>query len=140
MTRRLEVRARSLADQWMERFAKDRESFVLHMEFIAHAGRDPDLAGRFGARSAALREAVSHYISRYQEEIGAELPLPAGDLALILRALGIGLAVEALVCPDDVRPDLYGDFVELLVRLMRERRPAKAAHRRRAQGRERSCL
>jgi AcrR family transcriptional regulator len=122
----LEGRARSLADQWMERFAKDRESFVLHMEFIAHAGRDPDLARRFGARSTALREAVSHYISRYQEEIGAELPLPAGDLALILRALGIGLAVEALVCPDDVRPDLYGDFVELLVRLMREQGPKAA--------------
>src|SRR6476646_1489226 len=35
----LEIRARALADQWMRRFAKDRESFLLHMEFIAHAGR-----------------------------------------------------------------------------------------------------
>jgi AcrR family transcriptional regulator len=116
----LEARARALADQWMERFAKDRESFVLHMEFIAHAGRDPELAGRFGARSAALREAVAHYISDYQQEVGAELALPADDLALVLRALGIGLAVEALVSPDAVRPDIYGDFVELLVGLLRE--------------------
>ena len=69
----LEVRARALADQWMERFAEDRESFVLHMEFIAHAGRDPDLARRFGDRSAALREAVGHYIFEYQKEAGAEL-------------------------------------------------------------------
>ena len=95
----LELRARALADQWMERFAKDRESFVLHMEFIAHSGRDPELAGRFGKRSAALREAVSRYISAYQEEVGAELPLPADDLALVLRALGIGLAVEAFGQP-----------------------------------------
>src|SRR3977135_2425103 len=29
----LEARARALADQWMRRFAADRESFVLHMEF-----------------------------------------------------------------------------------------------------------
>ncbi len=121
----LEIRARALADQWMERFAKDRESFVLHMEFIAHAGRDPQLAERFGARSAALREAVADYISRYQEEIGGELPLPAADLALILRALGIGLAVEALGRPDDVRPDLYGDFVELLVTLLGSRNADK---------------
>jgi AcrR family transcriptional regulator len=121
----LEARARSLADQWMERFAGDRESFVLHMEFIAHAGRDPELAGHFGARSAALREAVAHYISRYQEEIGVELPLPAGDLALIHRSLGIGLAVEALVSPDDVRPDLYGDFVELLVAVLRDQKSNK---------------
>jgi AcrR family transcriptional regulator len=116
----LEVRARALADQWMERFGRDRESFVLHMEFIAHAGRDPELAGRFGSRSAALREAVARYIASYQEEAGVELALPPDDLALILRALGIGLAVEALIGPDAVRQSLYGDFVELLVRLARQ--------------------
>ena len=115
----LEVRARALADQWMERFGADRESFVLHMEFIAHADRDPELAGRFGARSSALREAIARYILDYQEEAGVELALPADDLALILRALGIGLAVEALVSPDAVREELYGDFVELLVTLLR---------------------
>jgi AcrR family transcriptional regulator len=121
----LEVRARALADQWMDRFAKDRESFVLHMEFIAHAGRDSELAGRFGARSSALREAISHYISYYQGEAGIELAMPPDDLALILRALGIGLAVEALTNPGEVRQDLYGDFVELLVTLLRDPGSAK---------------
>lgn len=116
----LEVRARALADQWMERFARDRESFVLHLEFIAHAERDPELAGRFGARSAALREAISRYIVQYQQEEGGELALPPEDLALVLRSLGIGLALEALVSPEAVRDDLYGDFVELLVVLLRE--------------------
>jgi AcrR family transcriptional regulator len=125
----LETRARALADQWMERFERDRESFVLHMEFIAHAGRDPELAGRFGSRSAAMREAISAYISQYQAEAGAELGLPADDLALILRALGIGLAVEALVAPEPLRRDLYGDFVELLVTLLRESPAAPAARR-----------
>lgn len=127
----LEQRARALADQWMERFERNRESFVLHMEFIAHAGRDPELAGRFGSRSAALREAISGYISQYQGEAGIELGLPPDDLALVLRALGIGLAVEALVAPDSVRQDLYGDFVELLVTLLREN-PAEPAKPRRA--------
>jgi AcrR family transcriptional regulator len=117
----LEARARALADQWMDRLARDRESVLLHMEFIAHAGRDHELAGRFGTRSAAMREAVARYISSYEEEAGAELPVPADDLALVLRALGIGLAVESLVSPDAVRHDLYGDFVESLVALMRER-------------------
>ena len=111
----------------MERFAEDRESFVLHMEFIAHAARDPDLAGRFGDRSAALREAVGHYIFKYQKEVGAELPLPSADLALIMRALGIGLAVEALVSPDAVRLDLYGDFIELLIGVLREPGPAQGS-------------
>ena len=116
----IELRARALADQWMERFAKDRESFLLHMEFVAHAGRDPELAERFGTRSAALREAIAAYISHYQEIDGIEADLTPDELALMLRALGIGLAIEALVSPGAVRQDAYGDFVELLVKLLRE--------------------
>lgn len=128
----LEVRARALADQWMDRLARDRESFVLHMEFIAHADRDPELAKRFGTRSAAMREAVSRYIVQYQQEVGEELTMPADDLALVLRALGIGLAIESLVSPDAVRHDVYGDFVELLVSRMREGGLAKPPRRRRS--------
>jgi len=127
----LEVRARALADQWMDRLARDRESFALHLEFLAHAGRDPQLARRFGTRSAAMREALAHYISHYQDETGLEPAMPADDLALILRALGIGLAIESLVSPDAVCHNLYGDFVELLVSLLRERGQAKQSRGRR---------
>jgi AcrR family transcriptional regulator len=122
----LEARARALADQWMERLASDRESFVLHLEFLGHADREPELAKRFGTRSASMREGLARYISQYQEEVGLELAMPADDLALVLRALGIGLAVESLVSPDAVRKDLYGDFVELLVGLLRDRGAAQA--------------
>jgi AcrR family transcriptional regulator len=117
----LEQRARALADQWMERFASDRESFLLHLEFLAASRREPELAKRFGSRSAALRETIATFIAHHQEAEGAEAPLPPPELALILRALGIGLAIEALVSPDAVREDLYGDFVELLVSMLRER-------------------
>jgi AcrR family transcriptional regulator len=117
----LETRARALADQWMERFAADRESFLLHLEFLAASRREPELAERFGTRSASLREAIATYIAHYQEEEGVEAPLPPADLALVLRALGIGLAIEALVSPEAVRDDLYGDFVELLVTMLRAR-------------------
>jgi AcrR family transcriptional regulator len=117
----LEQRARALADQWMERFASDRESFLLHLEFLAASRREPELAKRFGSRSAALRETIAAFIAHQQGEEGAEAPLPPTELALVLRALGIGLAIEALVSPDAVRDDLYGDFVELLVSMLRER-------------------
>jgi AcrR family transcriptional regulator len=117
----MEAKARALADQWMERFATDRESFLLHLEFLAHSRREPELAHRFGTHSAALREAIASYILRYEEKEGIDSPIPPADLALVLRALGIGLAVEALVSPDAVRDDLYGDFVELLVTMLSER-------------------
>ncbi len=72
----LETRARALADQWMERFAADRESFLLHLEFLAASRREPELAKRFGTRSAALRETIAAFIAHHQEEEGAEVPLP----------------------------------------------------------------
>lgn len=125
----LETRARALADQWMDRLARDRESMVLHMEFIVHADRAPELARRFGTRSMAMREAVARYISHYQQEAGLQSTMPADDLALILRALGIGLAIESLVNPEAVRHDLYGDFVELLVSLQRERDSVRRSSR-----------
>jgi AcrR family transcriptional regulator len=131
----LETRARALADQWMERFAADRESFLLHLEFLGRAGREPGMAERFGTRSAALREAIAAYIDHVQAEEGVEASLPPADLAMVLRALGIGLAFEALVSPEAVRDGLYGDFVELLVTMLREhaaapKRPKKATPRR----------
>jgi AcrR family transcriptional regulator len=128
----IEIRARALADQWMERFAKDRESFLLHMEFVAHAGRDPELAQRFGTRSAALREAIAAYIAHYQELEGIEADLTPGELALMLRALAIGLSIEALVSPEAVREDAFGDFVELLVKLLREHSASQKRRKKRA--------
>ena len=124
-----EVRARALADQWMQRFASDRDSFLLHLEFIVHASRDPELARRFGERSASLRDAVANYVSHYQEEAGVELALSSADVALILRALGIGLAIEAVVSPDAVRQDLFGDFVETLAALTEGVMPKQKAQR-----------
>lgn len=127
----LEARARALADQWMDRLARDRDSVTLHMEFISHADREPELARRFGTRSMAMREAVARYIAHYQQEAGLELAMGVDDLALVLRALGIGLAIESLVSPDTVRHNLYGDFVELLISLQRERDSTKQSGRRR---------
>src|SRR3954463_983076 len=46
----LETRARALADQWIQRFASDRESFPLPLEFLAASRREPELAKRFGRR------------------------------------------------------------------------------------------
>jgi AcrR family transcriptional regulator len=111
----LEVRARALADQWMDRLARDRDSFVLHMEFLTHAGRDQELAERFGTRSSAMRDALARYIAQYEHETSTQLAMRPDDLALVLRSLGIGLAIESLVSPDAVSSEVYGDFVELLI-------------------------
>jgi AcrR family transcriptional regulator len=107
-------RARAAADQWMARFGEDRETFLLHLEFMIHAARNPKLSKQLGERMAALRLEVERRIAERAAETGASLPLPAADIALVMRALGIGLAVEALNAPGEVNARLYGDFVALV--------------------------
>lgn len=110
----LPEQARAMASQWMERFARDPNSFLLHLEFMIHAARDPNLSKKMGDRQASLRTAIEHYLRTVQRDEGLQLALPPAELALIMRALGIGLAVEALNNPDDMRPDLFADFTELV--------------------------
>ncbi|HEX4116292.1 MAG TPA: TetR/AcrR family transcriptional regulator [Solirubrobacteraceae bacterium] len=111
-------RARAGADQWMQRFADDRDTFLLHLEFMIHAARNPHLSQQLGQRMAALRLEIERQLSSREALSDSALPLPAADLALILRALGIGLAVEALNQPGEINTGLYGDFVALVAGLL----------------------
>jgi AcrR family transcriptional regulator len=111
-------RARAGADQWMQRFAGDRDTFLLHLEFMIHAARNPHLSEQLGQRMAALRLEIERQLSSRDGRSDSALPLPAADLALILRALGIGLAVEALNQPGELNTHLYGDFVALVADLL----------------------
>jgi AcrR family transcriptional regulator len=106
-------RARAGADQWMARFNDDRETFLLHLEFMIHAARNPKLSKRLGQRMAALRLEIERQLAE-RDGSTSQLPMPAADLALIMRALGIGLAIEALNQPEPANPHLYGDFVALM--------------------------
>lgn len=111
-------RARAAADQWMQRFSEDRATFLLHLEFMIHAARNPDLGDQLGRRMAALRLEIERRLGDREAQTKLALPLPAADLALIVRALGIGLAVEALNQPGEVNKRLYGDFVALIAELL----------------------
>lgn len=117
-------RGRAGADQWMERFTEDRATFLLHLEFMIHAARNPHLSKQFGERMSALRLEIERYLTEREGDTDTPLPLPAADLALILRALGIGLAVEALNQPGEINIRIYGDFVALIVNLLQTSTPA----------------
>jgi AcrR family transcriptional regulator len=111
-------RARAAADQWMQRFSEDRPTFLLHLEFMIHAARNPHLSEQLGQRMAALRLEIERRLLDREAETRTALPLPAADIALIVRALGIGLAVEALNQPGEMDTHLYGDFVALIATLL----------------------
>jgi hypothetical protein len=120
-------RARAGADQWMQRFNEDRETFLLHLEFMIHAARNPQLNKQLGQRMGALRIEIERQLAEGEASSNTQLPLPPADLALILRALGIGLAVEALNQPDQINPRLYGDSVALIAGMLESGAPARRA-------------
>jgi len=117
-------RARAGADQWMRRFNDDRETFLLHLEFMIYAARNPKLSKQLGQRMAALRLEIERQLAEREASDDTRLPMPAADLALIMRALGIGLAVEALNQPGQINPHLYGDFVALIASQLEALSPA----------------
>lgn len=111
-------RARAAADRWMQRFSEDRPTFLLHLEFMIHAARYPHLSQQLGRRMAALRLEIERQLVDREAATNTPLPLPAADIALIVRALGIGLAVEALNQPDGIDTRLYGKFVALIASML----------------------
>ena len=111
---------RAAADQWMERFDAAPWGLKLHMEFAEYARRDPKLRDDFAVRVGAVRRAVARNLEEQSAATGREMPLGPERLAAVLRALGLGLAMERLVDPDAVPAELFGDFVEALFELVFE--------------------
>jgi AcrR family transcriptional regulator len=117
----LPQRARSYADQFMARLARDPEFLVLSLEFLVHAWRNPPLREAFSDRIAWGRLAATRLLEDAAHAGGYELPMPAEDLASVLRELGTGLGIAVLADPDAIPERLYGDFVELFFDLLARR-------------------
>lgn len=117
-SQRFGARARALADQWMVRQSEDPRMVVVTLEFFAHALRVPRLREALAARLAAVRLTVGRMLEEDARTVGVELPMPAQQLATVMRELGIGLALARLLDPDAVGEHLYGDFVEVFCGLV----------------------
>jgi len=116
-------RARAYADQFMARLREDPEFMILSLEFLVHAWRNPPLREAFGHRVAWGRLAIARILQEQQQAAGYELPMPAQDLATILRELGTGLGLAKLADPDAIPDHLFGDFVQMLFELMGRTQP-----------------
>ncbi len=117
-------RARAMADQWMTRLADDPGMVVVTLEFFVHALRHPDLREALAARLAAVRLAVGRMLEADARAAGVDLPMPAQQIATVMRELGIGLALAWLVDPDAITKHLYGDFVDTFYTLAAAARPS----------------
>ena len=108
-------RARRAGDDWLERLVRDPDAFLLRLEFTVRAARDPQLRQQLGARVGAVPLAIRRLIEERTAAEGLDLRLPAQDVATVLQALSLGLALEALGDPASVRPGLAGEAGSLVV-------------------------
>jgi hypothetical protein len=114
----------------MERLAGDPTDFMLRLEFALHAARNPELSEAFAARAGAIRLLIERVLNEHSARTKTNYPLPLDELALVIRALGIGLAVERLYEPGRGRDELFGDFLAILLDLMEGRKPQPPRSRR----------
>ena len=96
---------RAAVDAWMDGLTEDPEQLLIFIEFWAYAVRKPKLRRRFAALMAEFRTAMAEALAERAQTAGRELPLPPDTLALVLLALGRGLAIEQLADPQAVGDD-----------------------------------
>lgn len=111
----IDERARGGAELWMAFLEREPELVMLFMEFWAFAVRNPHVRGRFAARYAEVRAALSEMIENGARELGVELLIPAEQLATAIDALADGFALQKLADPDAVPDELFGTVLSLLL-------------------------
>jgi len=79
----------------------------LYFEFAAHAGRDENFRRELIGRRRYLQERLAQLYGRRAEQLGAEPPFPVEELARMTFAMADGIALQKLLDPESVSPELY---------------------------------
>ena len=87
---------------------------MLFLEFVIRAAREPELREELGSQRAKLRGLIAAEVRGRLEALEVEPSLSADQLAIIMLALSNGLAIEQLISPQGIDPDLFERTVELL--------------------------
>jgi AcrR family transcriptional regulator len=94
---------------------EEREAMLLEREYWSLAIRDPDLRARYAERQAELRDALASGLEARARHLGSpELTMSGEDVARIVMSIIGGLAVDELVEPGSVRPELLGEALALV--------------------------
>jgi AcrR family transcriptional regulator len=103
------------ARAFARRLREQREAVLLDREYWSLAIRDPELRVRYIARQTDLRVALAKALQARMDHLGTpDLPLGAEQVARIVMSIIAGLAVDELVEPGSVDPDLLGETLAVL--------------------------
>ena len=97
------------------RLSSQRDAVLLEREYWSLAIRDPELRDRYAERQTELRGALARALEARVRHLGTpDLPMPAEDVARIVMTIIGGLAVDELLEPGSIRPELLGETLALV--------------------------
>lgn len=99
------------ASEWTRALAESPDQFLLFIEFWGYAVRKPAARREFARRMREMRDRVADVVARR----GGGSGLAPELTALLVLAIGRGLALEKLVAPEAVDEDEVGVLLAALV-------------------------
>lgn len=99
----------------IEEIPFDRRWNLLFLEFVVRAARDEDFRRALRKRIERLRQQSGEVIERYLEQQGITTELEPRQVALLVAALGNGLAIEALTAPEVSTDPIYVSGLTLML-------------------------
>jgi AcrR family transcriptional regulator len=103
------------ARAFARRLREQREAVLLDREYWSLAIRDPELRARYVARQTDLRRALAGALEARMRHLGTpDLPMGADQVARIVMSIIAGLAIDELIEPGSVDPDLLGETLAVL--------------------------
>jgi AcrR family transcriptional regulator len=101
--------------EFARQLEKERAAMLLEREYWTLAIRDPELRARYVERQTELRNSLAAAMEARAHHLGTpELTTPSEDVARIVMAIIGGLAVDELIEPGSVRPELLGEALAIV--------------------------
>jgi AcrR family transcriptional regulator len=111
-----------------QQLGEQREAMLLEREYWSLAIRDPELRARYAERQTELRGALAAAMEARARHLGTpDLAMPAEDVARIVMSIIGGLAVDELIEPGSVHPELLGEALALIYAGLVARAQGRAA-------------
>jgi AcrR family transcriptional regulator len=101
--------------EFARQLREQRDAVLLEREYWSLAIRDPELRARYIERQTERRRALARALKARAQHLGApDMPMPAEQVARIVMSMIAGLAIDELIEPGSVDPDLLGEGLAVL--------------------------
>lgn len=101
--------------EFARQLVEARDALLLEREYWSLAIRDPALRARYRERQNQRRDRLAAALEARARHLGAPpLTTSSQDVARIVMGIIGGLAVDALIEPDSIRPELLGEALAII--------------------------